>query len=113
MSTRPDSRGTVTANSYVQLENKTWVAVQKWHKLCPTASWFVYTTNRLYHRDSKPRAKKRTPRPSPANTPPPSSFYVFDEASAVSDKIFEVAEGGLSDGHPFIFLYGNFGACQK
>ena len=23
------------------------------------------------------------------------------------DKIFEVAEGGLSDGHPFIFLYGN------
>jgi hypothetical protein len=25
----------------------------------------------------------------------------------VPDKIFEVAEGGLSDGHPFIFLYGN------
>jgi hypothetical protein len=36
-----------------------------------------------------------------------SSFYVFDEASAVPDKIFEVAEGGLSDGQPFIFLYGN------
>jgi hypothetical protein len=36
-----------------------------------------------------------------------SSFYVFDEASAVPDKIFEVAEGGLTDGHPFIFLYGN------
>jgi hypothetical protein len=25
----------------------------------------------------------------------------------VPDKIFEVAEGGLSDGHPFIFFYGN------
>jgi hypothetical protein len=25
----------------------------------------------------------------------------------VPDKIFEVAECGLSDGHPFIFLYGN------
>jgi hypothetical protein len=36
-----------------------------------------------------------------------SSWYVFDEASAVPDKIFEVAEGGLSDGHPFIFLFGN------
>ena len=53
MSTRPDSRGTVTANTYVQLETKTWAAIQKWHKLCLTAPWFVCTTNRLYHRDSK------------------------------------------------------------
>jgi hypothetical protein len=25
-------------------------------------------------------------------------FYIFDEASAVPDKIFEVREGGLTDG---------------
>jgi hypothetical protein len=35
-----DSRGTVTANTYVQLETKTWAAIQKWHKLCLTARWF-------------------------------------------------------------------------
>ena len=36
-----------------------------------------------------------------------TSFYVFDEASAISEKIFEVAEGGLTDGEPMIFLFGN------
>ena len=41
MSTRPDSRGTVTANTYLQLETKTWAAIQKWLKLCLTAHWFV------------------------------------------------------------------------
>jgi len=36
-----------------------------------------------------------------------TSFYFFDESSAVPDKIFEVAEGGLTDGEPMIFLFGN------
>jgi hypothetical protein len=36
-----------------------------------------------------------------------TSFYIFDEASAIPDKIFEVAEGGLTDGEPMIFLLGN------
>ena len=31
-----------------------------------------------------------------------TSFYLFDEASAIPDKIFEVAEGGLTDGEPMI-----------
>jgi hypothetical protein len=36
-----------------------------------------------------------------------SSFYIFDEASAVPDTIYEVAEGGLTDGEPMMFLFGN------
>jgi hypothetical protein len=36
-----------------------------------------------------------------------TSFYLFDEASAIPDRIFEVAEGGLTDGEPMIFLFGN------
>ena len=28
ISTRPDSRGTVTANTYVQLKTRTWAAIQ-------------------------------------------------------------------------------------
>jgi hypothetical protein len=43
----------VTANTHTQLETKTWAAIQKWHKLCLTASWFICTTGRLYHRSSK------------------------------------------------------------
>src|SRR5450755_4169170 len=115
MATRPDSRGTVTANTYVQLETKTWAAIQKWHKLCAIAPWFVCTTNRLYHRDNKetwfcsPATCKEENSEAFAgqHAADASSFYVFDEASAVPDKIFEVAEGGLTDGHPFILLYGN------
>ena len=37
MSTRRDSHGTVTANTYVRLETETWAAIQKWHGLCLTA----------------------------------------------------------------------------
>ena len=36
-----------------------------------------------------------------------TSFYIFDEDSSVPDTIHEVAEGGLTDGEPMIFLFGN------
>jgi len=36
-----------------------------------------------------------------------TSFYIFDEDSAVPDKIHEVAQGGLTDGEPMWFLFGN------
>jgi hypothetical protein len=115
MATRPDSRGTVAANTFVQLETKTWAAIQKWHKLCRIGHWFVCTTNRLYHRDSKetwfwsPATCKEENSEAFAgqHAADASSFYIFDDASSVPDKIFEVAEGGLTDGHPFIFLFGN------
>jgi hypothetical protein len=32
---------------------------------------------------------------------------IFDEASAVPDKIWEVAEGAMTDGEPFWFAFGN------
>lgn len=35
-----------------------------------------------------------------------SPFYNFDEASAIPNKISEVAEGGLTDGEPFWFAFG-------
>ena len=34
-------------------------------------------------------------------------YYLFDESSAVPEKIFEVAQGGLTDGEPMFFLFGN------
>ena len=39
-----------------------------------------------------------------ANSTP---FYIFDEASAVPDSIWEVAEGGKTDGEPMHFAFGN------
>lgn len=51
MSTRPHCQGTITANTYTQLETKTWAAIQKWTRLCVTGSWFQSTGNRMYHRN--------------------------------------------------------------
>jgi hypothetical protein len=51
---------------------------------------------------------RKTARHSLAYTLPSSTpFYIFDEASAIPDKIFEVREGGLTDGEPMTFDFGN------
>ena len=53
MSTRPHAQGTITANTYTQLETKTWAAVKRWMALCITSHWFVTGDQRMYHKDHK------------------------------------------------------------
>lgn len=36
-----------------------------------------------------------------------TTLFLFDEASTISDAVIEVALGGLTDGEPMIFLFGN------
>jgi hypothetical protein len=115
MSTRPHARGTITANTIPQLQTKTWAQVQRWAKLAITSSWFVVTERSLYHRDHPETwaCSAQTCRVGNSeafaghHAADSTSFYIFDEASGVPDKIFEVAEGGLTDGEPMIFLFGN------
>jgi hypothetical protein len=119
MSTRPYARGTVTANTADQLKTKTWAQLGYWHGLCVTGHWFDYNSGRgamsLTHKDHKQswRCDAQTCREEnseafagqhAANS---TSFYIFDEASAVPDKIYEVREGGLTDGEPMTFDFGN------
>lgn len=114
-STRPYCRGTVTANTSTQLDTKTWAAIIHWKKLSLTAPWFEINTQRLYfkgHRDSwfvAPQSCKEENSEAFAgqHAANSSSFYIFDEDSAVPDKIHEVAQGGLTDGEPMWFLFGN------
>lgn len=115
MSTRPDCQGTVTANTFTQLQTKTWASIQRWTKLCITAHWFTVNTDRMYHKDYKESwfcalqssKEENSEAFAGQHAASSTSFYIFDEASAISDKIFEVAEGGLTDGEPMIFLFGN------
>ncbi len=115
MATRPDAQGVVTANTFTQLETKTWAAVQRWTKLCLTGKFFVVTSTRMYHPDHKetwfcsPQSPKSENSESFAgqHAEGSTSFYVFDEDSAVEDVIHEVAEGGLTDGEPMQFRFGN------
>lgn len=115
MSTRPHAQGTVTANTFPQLSAKTWAQIQKWTKLCITAHWFIVTASKMAHREF-PETWFCTPQTcreenseafAGQHARTSTSFYIFDEASAIPEKIFEVAEGGLTDGEPMIFLFGN------
>ena len=115
MSTRPGCRGTVTANTNTQLDTKTWAAIQKWTKLCLTAHWFECNTARLYRVGSReswfcaPQSSKEENSEAFAgqHAADSTSFYVIDEGSAVPDVIYDVAEGGLTDGEPMLFVFGN------
>lgn len=115
MSTRPHAQGTITANTFTQLETKTWAALKRWTALCITGHWFRLSDNRMYHADHKdswfcaPQSSKQENSESFAgqHAADSTSFYVLDEASAIARAIYEVAEGGLTDGEPMIFLFGN------
>lgn len=115
MSTRPNCRGTVTANTATQLDTKTWAAIQHWAALAITADWFEVNTARFYAKGKRaswfcaPQSCKEENSEAFAgqHAAGSTSFYVIDEGSAVPDKIYEVAEGGLTDGEPMIFVFGN------
>lgn len=118
-STRPYAKGIVTANTSDQLRTKTWGELGKWRSRCIVGHWFEYNNGRgsmsLYHKSwpESWRVDAQTCREEnseafaglhAANSTP---FYIFDEASAVPDTIWEVAEGGLTDGEPMFFVFGN------
>jgi hypothetical protein len=113
MSTRPRARGTATANTFAQLSTKTWAAVQSWGRLLINRHWFQITTESMYFDGLKDSwavsalSCKEENSEAFAGQHAPTSFYLFDESSAIPEKIWEVAEGGLTDSEAFIFAFGN------
>lgn len=115
MSTRPMSKGTITANTFTQLKTKTWAAIQSWGRICITRHWFKLTNESMYHLefgdawrcDAQSCKEENSEAFAGQHAAEASSFYIFDEASAIPDPIFTVAEGGLTDGEPMIFMFGN------
>jgi hypothetical protein len=119
MSTRPFAKGTVTANTSDQLRTKTWAELAKWYNMSMVEDMFTYRATRgnmcLYNKhhpntwrvDAQTSKDENSESFAGQHVVNSSSFYIFDEASGISDKIFEVAQGGLTDGEPFWFLFGN------
>ena len=114
LSTRPHSIGTVTANTYMQLETKTWAAIVRWAKMSITSHWFFIRASGIYHREFPEDWKVTAQTCKEENAQSfagqhartSSSWYMYDEASHVPDGIWEVAEGGLTDGEPMWFVWG-------
>lgn len=119
MSTRANAKGIVTANTSDQLRTKTWGELAKWRARCLTGHWFEYNNSKgsmnLYHSahpetwrvDAVTCREENSEAFAGLHNSTSTPFYIFDEASAVPDAIWEVAEGGLTDGEPMFFVFGN------
>lgn len=118
MSTRRYVRGVVTANTQIQLEGKTWAELAKWHNMAINKEWFRWTATKFYCLlepegeknwmfECVPWNEERTEAFAGLHNASSSAVMIFDEASAVPDKIWEVAEGAMTDGEPFWFTFGN------
>lgn len=107
VATREDTRGVVTANTDTQLRTKTWPEVSKWHRLAIDAELFVCTATALYSADpdhektwridAVPWSENNTEAFAGLHNAGKRIVVIFDEASKIADKVWEVAEGALTD----------------
>lgn len=119
MSTRPNARGVITANTSAQLESKTWSEIGKWSKRSLFGDWFDITTGKGAMRmtargfaeswrcDAQTCREENSESFAGLHSADSTPFYVFDEASAIPAAIWQVAEGGLTDGEPHFYAFGN------
>lgn len=114
-----DCKVVVTANTEKQLQTKTWPEVAKWHRLSLTRDWFICTATSLYSADPHHEREWRADAIawSEVNTEAFAGLHnerkrlvlIFDEASKIADKVWEVAEGALTDAWTEIIwcVFGN------
>lgn len=107
ISTGVDTRVVATANTETQLRTKTWPEVSKWRRLSLFSHWFKTTATSVTSLDPNHTASWRADAVpwSDSNTEAFAGLHnegkriilIFDEASNISDKVWEVAEGALTD----------------
>jgi hypothetical protein len=107
LDTSPDTRIVVTANTENQLLTKTAPELAKWQNLSITRDWFRTSATSI---TSKAAGHDRSWRldliPWSAQTPEAFAglhnkgkriLVIFDEASTIADRIWQVVEGALTD----------------
>jgi hypothetical protein len=106
LSTMPDTRVVITANTENQLRTKTWPEVGKWSRMADNADWFkpaatsVYSADPLapnWRADATPWSENNTEAFAGLHNEGKRIILIMDEASAIADKVWEVAEGALTD----------------
>lgn len=119
LATKEDTMGVVTANTAGQLAAKTWAQLGKWHRMFLGAHLFTYTATAIYSADPKhektwrvdaiPWTEHKSEAFAGLHNKGKRIIVIFDEASAISDKISEVTEGALTDDNTEImwFKFGN------
>jgi len=119
LSTFEDTKVVVTANTETQLKTKTWAELAKWYRLFIAKHWFTLTATALYsvspehektwRADMVPWSEEKTESFAGLHNKGKRIVLIFDEASAIPDKIWEVSEGALTDEDTEIlwFVFGN------
>lgn len=107
MSTCDDCRIVVTANTENQLRTKTWPEISKWARLSLTAGWWQVPAMSLYsaepgrekswRADAIPWSENNTEAFAGLHNKGKRIVLIFDEAAAIADRVWEVAEGALTD----------------
>lgn len=119
LSTMENTRGIITASTERQLQTKTSPEIAKWHRMAFNADWFTYTTTSLYSSNARyektwrfdlvPWSEHNTEAFAGLHNIGYRIVLLFDEGSAIADKVWEVAEGALTDaGTEILWLvFGN------
>lgn len=119
LSTCDDCKVVVTANTDTQLRTKTSPEIGKWARLAITSHWFDVQSTSISSRDKEhaktwradfvPWSEHNTEAFAGLHNKGKRIVLIFDEASAISDKVWEVAEGALTDeGTEIIWIaFGN------
>lgn len=120
MSTSPGLRGVVTATTKEQLENRTWSTLREWHSMILNKHWFgidkhdIYfnlfddeTMKQTYRITAESVAADRTEAIAGLHNRGKKILIIFDEASGIHDKVWEVIEGAKSDGEVIFCTFGN------
>ena len=118
MSTRKHCRGVTTANTGDQLADTTWPELAKWHNMAINKEWFIWRATQFYCVLDKDGEKnwrfnaatwslEHTEAFAGRHNASSAVVVLYDEASGIPDKIWEVSEGAMTDGEPFWFAFGN------
>lgn len=119
LSTCPDTRIVVTANTDGQLKTKTMPEIGKWFRTAENAHWWKPTATSVYSADldaekswrldATPWSKQNTEAFAGLHNEGSRIIMIMDEASAIDDKVWEVAEGVLTDANTEIIwiVFGN------
>lgn len=113
VATRVNPQAIITANTKDQLTNKTWRELGKMNGYALNGHWFEHTATKFIMK-SRPKTWYATAVPwsegnseAFAGTHEASVLMLFDEASAVADIIWEVAEGAMTTPGAIFLAFGN------
>lgn len=119
MSCHADAKIVATANTDTQMRTKTSPEIGKWFKSSLTGHWFDVQATSIKSRskasqdswrlDFVPWSEHNTEAFAGLHNEGRIILLLFDEASKIHDKVWEVAEGALTDEHTIIIwiVFGN------